>query len=221
MQANPIISQTDWPYYKAEYDAHRMSQGAIAKQLGITQGAVSRRFKAMDKATVNGNLPAVPSAHSDAPERISALPAHYNASELDNLRGRVATLEAFMAAIESQQRPSAPERTESASAHQDALQRIMDALAQLNTRLHVVEASTLTPPPASALPAHSDAPAQRIAPERTEPPTWVNRGTHVAADMLEAIDAYAQRHRLEKREVLDRALRTFFALVAGEGASDA
>jgi hypothetical protein len=199
-----------------------MSQGAIAKQLGITQGAVSRRFKAMDKATVNGNLPALPApAHSDAPERISALPVHYDASDVDNLRGRVATLEAFMAAIESQQRPSAPERTDSASAHQDALQRIHEALAQLNTRLHVVEASTLTPPPTSALPAHQNAPVHRIAPERTEPPTWVNRGTHLAADMLEAIDTYAQRHRLEKREVLDRALRTFFALVAGEGASDA
>jgi hypothetical protein len=170
------ITQTDWPYYKAEYDAGRMSQGAIAKQLGITQGAVSRRFKAMASATVNGNLPALRPAHPDAPERISALPVHSDASGLDDIKSRLATLEAFMAAVQAQQR-------------------------------------------ISALPAHPNAPVHRIAPERTEPPTWVNRGTHLAADMVEAVKAYATEHRMEIREVIDLALRSFFAEV-GERVRD-
>jgi hypothetical protein len=123
--------------------------------------------------TSNGNLPAIPPAHSDAPERISALPVHYDASELEDVKSRLATLEAFMAAMQAQQR-------------------------------------------ISALPAHPNAPVHRIAPERTEPPTWVNRGTHLAADMVEAVKAYAAEHRMEIREVIDLALRSFFAEVGEE-----
>jgi hypothetical protein len=52
--------------------------------------------------------------------------------------------------------------------------------------------------------AHSDAPA------RISPPIWVNRGTHLAADMLEAVKTYTQQHRLEMRELIDTALRRFF-----------
>jgi hypothetical protein len=129
-----------------------------------------------DHAARNGHLPAIPtSAHSSAPERISALPAHPIASEVDDLKARVATLEAFMAALQERQR----------------------------------------------ITAHSDAPAHPIAPERTEPPTWLNRGMHLAADLAEAIEAYAREHRLEKREVLDLALRTFFAQVGEEVRADA
>ena len=189
------------------------SQGAVSRQLGCTQSYISRVLKARRN---NGNLPAIPAAHSDAPERISALPVHYDASELDNLRGRVATLEAFVAALQADHRPSAPERTDSASSHQDALQCIHEALAQLNTRLHVVEASTLTPPSTSALPAHQNAPAHYSAWERTEPPTWLNRGTHIAADMVGWLDDYARRHRLEKREAHDLALRILRALDSEE-----
>ena len=193
------------------------SQGAVSRQLGCTQSYISRVLKARRN---NGNLPAIPAAHSDAPERISALPVHYDASELDNLRGRVATLEAFVAALQADHRPSAPERTDSASAHQDALQRIHEALAQLNTRLHVVEASTLTPPSTNALPAHPSASAHPITSQRTEPPTWVSRGVHLSTDVVQAINAYAAQYRLEKREVLDKILHTFFAQVA-EGVRDA
>lgn len=50
--------------------------------------------------------------------------------------------------------------------------------------------------------------------ERTEPPVWVNRGTHMAADMIEAVKTYAQQHRLEIRAVLDLALRRFFTAAA-------
>jgi hypothetical protein len=165
----------------------------------------------------NGNLPAIPSVHSSAPERISALPVHYDASEVDNLRGRVATLEAFMAAIESQQRPSAPQRIDSAPAHSDTLERIHEALAQLDTRLHVVEAS----PQLSALPAHSDAPAHHSAPERTEPPTWKSQGQQFAEDTLQRLDHYARQSRREKREIIDAALRAYLPPEVGEEAHDA
>ena len=50
------------------------------------------------------------------------------------------------------------------------------------------------------------------APQRTGPPVWVNRGTHLAQDMIEAINTYRHQHRLEVREVIDMALRQFFAM---------
>ena len=150
------------------------SQGAVSRQLGCTQSYISRVLKARRN---NGNLPAIPAAHSDAPERISALPVHYDASELEDVKSRLDTLEAFMSAMQAQQR-------------------------------------------ISALPAHPNAPVHRIAPDRTEPPTWVNRGTHLAADMVEAIKAYATEHRMEIREVIDLALRNFFAGVGEEVHAD-
>jgi hypothetical protein len=54
--------------------------------------------------------------------------------------------------------------------------------------------------------------------QRIEPPVWVNRGTHLAADMIERMKAYATQHRLEVREMIDLALRRFFA---GEGGDNA
>ena len=53
--------------------------------------------------------------------------------------------------------------------------------------------------------------SQPIAIHRSESIPWVSRGLQVAADMVDAMDAYAARYRLEKREVLDMALRQFFA----------
>jgi hypothetical protein len=57
------------------------------------------------------------------------------------------------------------------------------------------------------IPVNGNLPAipasQLIAVHRSEPPTWVSRGVQLAADMLEVIDAYAQQHLLEKREVID------------------
>lgn len=196
-----------------------LSQGAVSRQLNCTQSYISRLLKARRN---NGNLPAIPTpAHSDAPERISALPVHYDASEVDKLRGSVATLEAFMAAIESQQRPSAPQRTDSASVHQDALQRIHEVLARLDSRLHVVEAAALTPPAPSALPAHQDAPAHHSAPERTEPPTWKSQGQQFAEDTLQRLDRYARESRREKREIIDAALRAYLPTEVGQVVRDA
>ena len=119
-------------------------------------------------------------------------------------------------AILTSTHPSVPHRI-SASAPPDALERIHEALARLDTRLHAVEISQQL----SARPAHSDALVHPIAPERTEPPTWLGRGMHLATDMAEWIDTYAREQRLEKREVVDLALRTLRGLVASEGTTDA
>jgi hypothetical protein len=159
----------DWKRYD-EHKAANGSDAAFAKSLGIDPRNFPqyKKTRHLDEPPVNGNLPAIRPAHSDAPERISALPVHYDASEVDDIKSRLATLEAFMSALQEQQR-------------------------------------------ISALPAHQNASAHPIASQRTEPPTWVSRGMHVAVDMLERIDTYAAAHRLEKREVLDRILHTFFA----------
>jgi hypothetical protein len=70
------------------------------------------------------------------------------------------------------------------------------------------------------IPVNGNLPAipasQPIAAHRSEPPTWVSRGGQLDADMLEVIDAYAQQHWLEKREVIDLFLRTSAAHL-GEG----
>lgn len=71
-----------------------------------------------------------------------------------------------------------------------------------------------------AVPIHGDAPAHPSAPEPMDPPTWVNRGTHLAADMVEAIKVYAQEHRMKIREVIDLGLRAFFTQGSGEVVRD-
>jgi hypothetical protein len=57
---------------------------------------------------------------------------------------------------------------------------------------------------------------RRLRNERRVGDVPADRDIDLATDMAEAVDAYARQHRLEKREVLDLALRTFFAQV-GEG----
>ena len=167
----------DWKLYDS-LPERRGKDAAFARSIPMDPRVFAQYKKTRwrDEPTSNGNLPAIPSSQSDAPERISALPVHYDASEMDDIKSRLATLEAFMSALQEQQR-------------------------------------------ISALPAHQNASAHPIASQRTEPPTWVSRGMHVSTDMLERIDAYAAAHRLEKREVLDRILHTFFAQV-GEAVPD-
>jgi hypothetical protein len=221
----------DWDRVDA-LKAQGFKQKEIAPQLGLSESWFSILLKrrrevvptngdAEAPAPVNGNLPAIPTAHPIASERISAFPAHSDASELDDLKARVATLEAFIKAVHEGYPASASQRTDSASAHQDAFQRIHDALARLDARLHVVETSLPPEPQANALPAHQNAPAHFIAPERTEPPTWKSQGQQFAADMLEWVDAYARQTRREKREIVDLALRTLRGLVEGKAVRDA
>jgi hypothetical protein len=91
------------------------------------------------------------------------------------------------------------------SEHISASEHINSALKDLGARRAVVEAFMHAQQQLDASPAHSG------ALERTEPPVWVNRGTHLAVDLIEAVKTYAQQRRLEIREVLDLALREFFA----------
>jgi hypothetical protein len=121
------IPQPDWPYYKTEYDAGRMSQGAIAKQLGISQSAVSRRFTRMDREAVDGSPDSEPGEPDELPTRIETVhsgspdgspttalqPMEYRGelgspgglpdiarqTDLDNLKTRVEVLETFIARL--------------------------------------------------------------------------------------------------------------------------
>jgi hypothetical protein len=145
-----------------------LSRAEIGRRVGCDPSYISRIAHARRPAVPTNGHPQVTS--NGKPD--SAPPARRSASERiligiwEQLETRVEVLEAFMAAQQSAQ------RTLSASAHPDALQR-------------------------------------------TAPVDWVNRGTHLAADMIERIKVYASQHRLEMREVIDLALRRFFA---GEGA---
>ena len=189
------IPQKDWPYYKAEYAAKRMSQGAIAKELDITQGAVSRRFKKMDKAdgdgspqsepgAPNGHTQAIETVHSGSPsgspttalQRVEytgepsgepGLPDIASQTDLDNLKTRVEVLETFIA------------------------------------RLHQ---------PAAYLPG---------SPNGSPGAPTHKRGFVMADDLFHAIHTYATAHHLQVKDVLDLALRRFFAQVGQEVGGDA
>jgi hypothetical protein len=138
-------------------------------------------------------------AHGDgrsAPERTESAPGDNSLSTLAHSQRTASALDEL-----SLTWPAHPNTSQciSASEHIDS------ALKDLGTRLAVVEAFMLAQQRLNASPAHSG------ALDRTEPPVWVNRGTHMAADMIEAVKTYAQQHRLEIRQVLDLALREFFA----------
>jgi hypothetical protein len=96
-----------------------------------------------------------------------------------------------------------------------ALERIDSAvLMDHESRIAVLEAymSTLQRQVhLTSAPERITASVHPNAPQRTGPPVWVNRGTHLAQDMIEAINTYRHQHRLEVREVIDMALRQFFA----------
>jgi hypothetical protein len=145
-----------------QYDAFEGTDADFARSIGMSPGLFHtyKKTRYRDEPptivdvpvetvelapTSNGNLPAIPSAHSDAPERISALPMHYDASELDDLKSRLATLEAFMAAVQAQQRISAlpahpnapvhyiaPERTEPPTWKSQGQQFAEDTLQRLD-----------------------------------------------------------------------------------------
>jgi hypothetical protein len=144
---------------------------AIAELLSSNYTAVYRAHHAPPAngvpTTRDRQLPAIRPSQPIAVHRIdSAVPSQPIASAVDDLTARVATLEAFMSAMQAEHR-------------------------SLSQSIALVSPS--------------------IAIHRSEPPTWVSRGLQVATDMLSAIDAYAIRHRLEKREVVDLALRRLFA----------
>jgi hypothetical protein len=127
METIPEKRRFDIPEIYRLLDAGH-TQGAVARQVHCSQSYVSRLEKARrlqgaprepDATPVNGHLPAIPAAHPDALQRTSALPVHSDASALDEIRDRLATLEAFMAVIQSAHH-SASERISALPAHQDA-----------------------------------------------------------------------------------------------------
>jgi hypothetical protein len=174
-----------------------LSYSKIAKQLDSNYAAVYRADKAVPTNGDHSASERIDSALATLPQRVelvgepvSAPPAHHDALE----------------------RTSASERIDSAvlQDHESRLARLEAFIAA--QELMARRASAPDAPERISASAHHDA-LQRI-----DPPVWVNRGTHLAADMIERIKTYAQEHRLEMREVIDLALRRFFA---GEGSGDA
>jgi hypothetical protein len=177
------ISKEDFPLAKASTLRQQgLSYHAIAAKIGWSFAHTRRMLMAIptngdhsapttlpQRVEVIGEPVSEPSAHQNAPERISAS-ERIDSALLRDHESRLSVLEAFIGTLQQQPHlasaSDAPQRI-SASAHSNALQRI-------------------------------------------EPPVWVNRGTHLAADMIERIKAYAREHRLDMREVLDLALRRFF-----------
>jgi transposase-like protein len=91
----------------------------------------------------------------------------------------------------------------------------VDHTPERNGHLPATTASQSTAMPSQPSAAHP------VAVHCSKQIPWVSRGLQMAADMAEAIEAYTRQHRFEKREVLDLALRTFFAQVGEEVRADA
>ena len=112
--------------------------------------------------------------------------------------------------------PSAPQRISALPVHPSA-----STLDDHEARLATLEAFMAVWQASQRITVHPSASVHPIASQRTEPPTWVSRGMHISTDVLASIEAYAVRYRLERREVVDRILHTFFAEVGQEGRADA
>jgi len=173
----------------------------IANAIGWSFAQVRRKLQAVP---INGDT----TAHPNALERID--------ETLDQHDARLQDVSTVALAIPTPAHPSASQRISALPVHYDA-SAVNDLQARVST-LEAFMAVVQAQQRLSALPAHQSASAHPSASQRTEPPVWVNRGTHLAADMVDAVKAYAVEHRLEIREVIDLALRTFFA---SQGVGDA
>jgi hypothetical protein len=181
------IPQRDWPYYKSEYDAGRMSQGAIAKELSITQSAVSKRFKAMDKAAANGSPDSGPGAPNELPTPLETV--HPSSPE--------GSPTAALQPMEYMGEPGSPTGSLDIARQTDLdnLKTRVEILETFIARLH--QPSTYLPGSPSGSPGS---------------PTH-KRGFVMADDLFQAIHTYATAHHLQVKDVLDLALRRFFAQV--------
>jgi hypothetical protein len=164
-----------------------LSQGAVSRQLGCDQGYVSKLLKARRRESVSNGHPADPPT---ALQRVELAGEPVSAAPVHS---------------DASERISALERIDSA------------LLREHDSRIAVLEAfmSTIQQSAHHSAPERISASAHPNALARIEPPVWVNRGTHLAADMIERVKAYATQHRLEMREVIDLALRQFFAAEGG------
>jgi hypothetical protein len=188
-QTRTKVTQRHTTYDRAEIFAlidSGLSQGAVSRQLGCNQGYISKLLKAR-------RLEAVSNGHPDDP------PTALQPVEVVGEPVNVAPVHS-----DASERISTLERIDSA------------LLRDHDSRIAVLEAfmATIQQSAHHSAPERISASAHPNALQRTEPIAWVNRGTHIAADMIERVKAYATQHRLEMREVIDLALRQFFA---GEG----
>ena len=193
--AKPNIPQKDWSYYKAEYKAGRLSQGAIAKELDITQSAVSKQFKRMDKAADGGAPPSEPGAPDKETQAIETVHSGLPSGEPTTALQRLDYIG------EPDGSPGLPD-----------IARQTD-LDNLKTRVEVLETfiAKLHQPGAYLSGSPNGLPGS---------PTH-KRGFVMADDLFEAIHTYATAHHLQVKDVVDLALRRFFAQVGQEVHGDA
>jgi hypothetical protein len=165
-----------------------LSQKEVARRVGCHPSNISRLNIRRLRAQTNG--------HASAP------PAHSNPSPIP-LNASVPRQASRRAAVPPNgHHPSASPTRFSASG------RIIGIWESLEDRLRAVEAFVAAHQQSQRLNA---SPAHAEALQRAEPPERVSQGSHFAADMLPRVKAYMARHRLEKREVVDLALRMLFA----------
>jgi hypothetical protein len=187
------IPQRDWPFYKSEYDTGRMSQGAIAKELSITQSAVSKHFKQMDREAAKGSPDSEPGEPDEAPLPIEAVHSGSPGSPTTALQP-----------MEYHGEPGSPAGSLDIARQTDLdnLKMRVEVLETFIARLHQ---------PAAYLPG---------SPNGSPGSPTHKRGFVMADDLFEAIHTYATAHHLQVKDVLDLALRRFFAQV-GEEVRDA
>lgn len=166
-----------------------LSQSAVSRAVGCHQSYVNKLLRKRREAVSNGHPADPPTALQ--PVELVGEPVSDSPAHSD-----------------ASERISASERIDSA------------LLREHDSRIAVLEAfmATLQQAAHHSAPERISASAHADASQRMEPVVWVNRGTHLAADMIERVKAYATQHRLEMREVIDVALRRFFAV---EGGGDA
>jgi hypothetical protein len=191
-----------------------LSQGEVSRRLHCTQGHISKLLKARRRQAVSNGHPADPPTSLqpvelpinlwEKPKRFPADPP--TALQPVELVGE--PVSASPAHSDASERISASERIDSA------------LLRDHDSRIAVLEAfmATIQQSAHHSAPERISASAHSDASQRIDPVVWVNRGTHLAADMIKRVKGYATQHRLEMREVIDLALRRFFA---GEGGDDA
>jgi hypothetical protein len=152
---------------------------------------VSRHFKRMDRAAVNGSPESEPGAPDELPTPLETV--HHSSPE-----GSPTTA---LQPMEYMGEPGSPTGSLDIARQTDLdnLKTRVEILETFIARLH--QPSTYLPGSPSGSPTHK-------------------RGFVMADDLFQAIHTYATAHHLQVKDVLDLALRRFFAQVGEEVDAD-
>jgi hypothetical protein len=199
------------------------SQTVIAKQIGISQGYLSKILKTRSIAQLTSGAPAsVPGSEPDGEpdgeprskpisepistpvgEPISAPDSTPDESIQESKPVHSGSLHsAPMTALQRIEHIGEPESTptgEPSARFQHELDALKERVSTLEASLEAIKTQ---PAFLSGLPAQLTDGA---------PPPTTKRGFVITCELSEAIDRFAAQHRLQIRSVLDQALREFFA----------